>query len=188
MNNLIGLIMPVLQEVGGLHQNSCSPPLPRYLSNACCNNPEHGLNVGTIGYAEGLVVDLTRVRNLQKKGGGWGGNIHILDWVGVRTGFLPDSDRPGNKELLPGPIDNLGRDGVHLKDAGYTNLANHICVVIKKLGNSSGASFSVSGDRRFYWRGFSSSSGSKQRAKPHPKMTGNNRRGRFHTPYKKETS
>jgi hypothetical protein len=142
----------------------CLPPLPRYLYDACCENPVHCEGLGTSEYREELLNKTMQLRRQLKEyfvkrspGEVWVPNV-VLDMV------------PECKEVasMAGALKKyLARDGVHLTAAGYGALADCTKEVLQ---TKSAASISVSGsgkgqpgEKPFFWRGFKSPVGTNRR-------------------------
>ncbi len=91
-------------------------------------------------------------------------NYRLLDGVGAIAGYLPDKTaRPGNREVLEAMRPAFARDGVHLSGVGLQCLSKTTLVTIKHMLNQNTAQSTVSGMKRFFWRGFSSVRGSSTR-------------------------
>ena len=170
---LIDTVMPIIDIV---KDSMCIliPPQPRYLYHPCCQDAAHCTNMGREGYASSLLAETVKLRSvLKKKLGGKHTGVH---WVMDTCSGVHDPDNMQLAEKLLALRVAGASDGVHLSQAGYDNLAKNIRATVIKLQNGmlgkptnlsvAAGSPSVSGlGHSFFWRGFSSPSGS--RASPH---------------------
>jgi len=133
-------------------------------------------------------------------------NCWVLDGVGAligygsgtgeHTGTGPDygtgAGRDGASGRLRALRPALAGDGVHLTPIGCNRLLTGIFSAVKKLRDKKSGTGTVNQGKNpgFYWRGFLSPVGSKERAQPTPAAGGHGsrgqrggRRGGLHHPY-----
>jgi len=164
------------------------PPLPRYVFNPCCNNDTHCTNITESGYPEKALAKVDHMRSLirgeiNRKGTG---NLCVANSLELISGQIGKGDGVSLKVFL-------GKDGVHLNQAGYRNVCKGLAKlaqgIVKKEAT---ASCSKKGA---YWRGFLSPTGSLERSarREGPPNSGGRGggtggtgpyRGRRHHPYK----
>ncbi len=163
IERLVENVMPILEFVAD-HPKLLVPPQPRYIFEGCCADSSHGTNLGSEGYKEMILGNLTRIRNLLK---------HELIRRGVKNFWVLDSFAiVGDAKLADHEeiINNLevisASDGVHYSLLGYQNLASEIIratndLISGKIGQA--GLRTVTGEpkpKRFFWRGFLSKTGS----------------------------
>jgi len=166
---LVSQVISVVTEKCANAKLLIIPPLPRYITAPCCNNPSHCSNRGEVGFAENLLSELTRVRTEIKKVVVGRGRpcSRVVDSLAGITGFMGEQSRPGNKELVDPVKKVTARDGIHLNDQGLKNLASFLGGEIEKMYEQNTAVVSATGTKRtcgYYWRGFSSERGSNLRS------------------------
>jgi hypothetical protein len=166
---IIGTLGPVLLSAQTAVKVSV-PPLPRYLFNACCNNPQHCTNMLDEDYAEKNLNGVSHLRAVLKQETVKMGvkNHWVLDGAGTLAGVCVGGTAGSNRDLIPDLKHALANDGVHLTSEGYRKLATAIVKSIE--GVRSGTltktvtnALSVSGHggkpNSYFWRGFTSPTG-----------------------------
>jgi hypothetical protein len=174
------------------------PPLPRYLTSGCCQNPSHSTNVNSPGHAGSIITKATHLRTVLKTELLNAGvkNFWLLDSIAGLLGIPPSSKRAGNAaetELVA----SLNK-GVHFTGSAYANMAHVIKEAfhglaentLKQHDAAADATGSGKGLHRhggkittFFWRGFASPVGIPAAVKPF--KTGKYGRERAH-PYNKK--
>ena len=144
------------------------PPQPRYLYNGCCADEGHSTNVLEEDHAARLLSNTIGLRTVMKKSlsSSLGRNFWLANTCGAISGSV---DKP-TPELLAALKNISARDGVHLTKEGYRNMARNLGETVANLASgklgkntlpgTNDAAISVSGARRFFWRGISSPVGS----------------------------
>jgi hypothetical protein len=138
------------------------PPQPRYLFNGCCVDPSHCTNIGKDSYTDKLLGAVIGLRALLKKvlSRRLAGNFRIVDSC---CAILKAADMQIKDRVLAlQPL--MADDNVHLSSEGYKNCASNIDHAVTfaqarrntpRLQNRPNF-LSVSGQKRFHWRGFTS--------------------------------
>jgi len=181
--------IPVLKLADGA--KILIPPLPRYLSTPCCQNKEHCTNLRDPGYGTDQLDKLTLLRDCLKSTIITAGipNVRILDGIGALGGIAPPNSRPGNAAFLGSVSKCLCRDGVHFTEEGTANMSRAIVATLRENWTKDTASVIFPGSRTrsgtFYWRGFTSPVGSKDRARSATKVKTGYTKSARKTPYKK---
>jgi hypothetical protein len=144
------------------------PPLPRYLFNSCCNNPQHCSNLLNEDHVEKMLNGVSHLRAVFKAESIKKGvrNHWILDGAGTMAGIEVGSSGGSNRELIPEMRQAVAVDSVHLSPEGYRRLAKAIVTAVVgiregRLTKSFANASSVTGGHQspkldFFWRGFSS--------------------------------
>ena len=136
------------------------PPAPRYLFTGCCTEKTHCTNIATAGYETTALAKAKHLQSLLKVQVVAAGikNVWVMD-----TCYMVDGSQCTSETETLNLLKNIyAKDGVHFKQAGYTNTAHCIMNAADMLRSrlASSASASVARKQETYWRGFVSSVGS----------------------------
>jgi len=166
LHTLMNKAAPIIDALPGL--KICTPPIPRYLKTPCCDMEGHCDGISESDHAVDLMSKTLAMRRQLKE---------YSVQKGISNMWVPDMLRmlfplAGTTVALTEQILTVTHsDGVHLTDDGYAMLSNVLLDVVKtRLASNdvvSGESSSGT-SRSYYWRGFTSPTGS---ARPKPSMS-----------------
>jgi len=160
LNGILTRLVPLLNLPFNL--KICTPPLPRYLHNPCCDDGSHCEGITEPEYAEELLNETIGIRKTMRDFL----HTHVSNvWVpDVVSDLASDGTGGLSKAGMLGTL--FSRDGVHLNTDGAKKLATivHTLIVEKTAASlvSGGGS-----SKEYFWRGFVSPVGSSR-----PKNTG----------------
>jgi len=165
LHALMNKAAPIIDALPG--HKVCIPPIPRYLRTPCCDVEGHCDGIIEPDHAVDLMSKTLVVRRQLKE---------YMVQKGIPNAWVPDMLRmvfptaSTTSTLTDQVLTVTHADGVHLVDDGYAMLGNVLLDVVKTrlASNTAVSGESSSGLSRFYWRGFTSPTGS---ARPKPSVT-----------------
>jgi len=154
------------------------PPLPRYVTGACCDDVGHAHNSRDPVKSLGLCKKVGGLRKILKEMVVKSGVERV--WIpDIMGGLFGEGEGKGlnGKDVLSGASGIFSKDNVHLSNAGFEKLTGMILQGIERISikKNAAAVLSNAGTEKHYWRGFCSDRGSARN--PHQPM-GHHSRGR----------